>query len=374
MAAIFRFFCAGKVFLLPDPAIFFTEINPEAAPPQESVVFGANLCLDRWESTPYRVAPSKTKSLHFHSNGEIGRYAEDAAPDARGQILMRIPVTIVSGYLGAGKTTLVNSLLREDHALKLSVLVNDFGSINIDAALIEGAEVDSIALTNGCVCCSLGDDLAQSVNAILTRDIRPDHILIEASGVADPVAIANTLLADRRLSYAGIVTVVDGSSVANLLSDPLLAPQVGQQIRAADLVLLSKLSEAPSEALLTQLRTLGARTPTRVDDMPLSKMLFDITPLPRDATPVPHPGYVSWQHRSSTVLDRRALGDKLADRPEGLYRMKGFVLTSGGAYELHIVGRHVEARRCDADETLLVALGPEARISRDQIETWWTGA
>lgn len=287
---------------------------------------------------------------------------------------MRIPVTIVSGYLGAGKTTLVNSLLREDHALKLSVLVNDFGSINIDAALIEGAEVDSIALTNGCVCCSLGDDLAQSVNAILTRDIRPDHILIEASGVADPVAIANTLLADRRLSYAGIVTVVDGSSVANLLSDPLLAPQVGQQIRAADLVLLSKLSEAPSEALLTQLRTLGARTPTRVDDMPLSKMLFDITPLPRDATPVPHPGYVSWQHRSSTVLDRRALGDKLADRPEGLYRMKGFVLTSGGAYELHIVGRHVEARRCDADETLLVALGPEARISRDQIETWWTGA
>lgn len=287
---------------------------------------------------------------------------------------MRIPVTIISGYLGAGKTTLVNSLLAEDHGLRLSVLVNDFGSINIDAALIADGDVDSIALTNGCVCCSLGDDLSASVEEILTRAMKPEHILIEASGIADPVAIANTLLGDRRLSYAGIVTVVDGTSLTDLLADPLLAPQVSQQIRAADLVLLSKLAESPSESLLADLRRVGARTPTRVDDLLLSRLLFDIVPLPRDATPVPHPGYVSWQHRSNRVLDRRALGDKLADRPEGLYRMKGFVLTSGGAYELHIVGRHVEARRCDADETLLVALGPEARISRDQIESWWSGA
>ncbi len=360
--------------MLPFERNFFLKINREGEFAQECVNSAANVCLDRLNVTPYRVAPSKTKRLHFHFYGEIGRYAEYTAPDARGQLLMRIPVTIISGYLGAGKTTLVNSLLREEHGLKLSVLVNDFGSINIDAALIKDAEAESIALTNGCVCCSLGDDLARSVNDILTRDLKPDHILIEASGVADPVAIANTLLGDRRLSYAGIVTVVDGTMIHDLLEDELLAPQISQQIRAADLVLLSKLTEAPSDDLLASLREHGARTPTRVDDMPLSKMLFDITPLPRDATPVPHPGYVSWQHRSTKVLDRRALGDKLADRPEGLYRMKGFVLTSGGAYELHIVGRHVEARRCDADETLLVALGPEARISREQIESWWTGA
>jgi len=287
---------------------------------------------------------------------------------------MRIPVTIISGYLGAGKTTLINTLLGEDHGQRLAVLVNDFGSINIDAALIKDADVDSIALTNGCICCSLGDDLALSVNEVLTRDTRPDHILIEASGVADPVAIANALLGDGRLSYAGIVTVVDGSNIATLLADPLLQPQVSQQIRAADLVLLSKLDDAPDSKLLEVLRDIGARTPTRIDDMELSRMLFDIVPLPRDTKPAPHPGYVSWQHRSRTVLDRRVLGDKLADRPEGLYRMKGFVLTSGGAYELHIVGRHVEARRCNADETLLVALGPEKRISHDQIEAWWQGA
>ncbi|KUP92793.1 CobW family GTP-binding protein [Tritonibacter horizontis] len=287
---------------------------------------------------------------------------------------MRVPVTIVSGYLGAGKTTLINRLLREDHGLHLTVLVNDFGAINIDAALIAGSNVESVALANGCVCCSLSDDLAQSINQALTGDIRPDHIVIEASGVADPVAIANVLLEDRRLSYSGVVTVVDSCNVDRLLCDPVLQSQVTQQIRAADIVLISKLEAAPSEALLAQLRQCGARAPTSLNDISLSQMLFDIVPLPRDATPVPHPGYVSWQHRSTRVLDRRALGDKLAARPEGLYRMKGFVLTSGGAYELHIVGRHVEARRCEAEETLLVGLGPEKRISRDQIEAWWSGA
>ncbi|WP_175582325.1 GTP-binding protein [Phaeobacter sp. HF9A] len=287
---------------------------------------------------------------------------------------MRVPVTIVSGYLGAGKTTLVNALLREDHGLRLTVLVNDFGAINVDAALIQDADAESIALSNGCVCCSLGDDLALSVNEILTRDEKPDHILIEASGVADPVAIANALLSDRRVSYAGIVTVVDGANITDLLADPLLEQPVSQQIRAADLVLISKLDAPAEEPLLDRLRAIGARTPTRVDDMPLSNLLFDVVPLPRTATPAPHPGYVSWQHRSATPLDRRALGDKLANRPDGLYRMKGFVLTTGGAYELHIVGRHVEARRCEAEETTLVALGLSQRISREQIEAWWCGA
>ncbi|WP_176695456.1 GTP-binding protein [Phaeobacter sp. B1627] len=287
---------------------------------------------------------------------------------------MRIPVTIVSGYLGAGKTTLINTLLREEHGLRLAVLVNDFGSINIDAALIESDTVDSIALSNGCVCCSLSDDLLQSVNQLLATGHKPDHILIEASGVAEPVAIANALLGDSRLSYAGIITVADGRNIEALLDDSLLAPQVSQQIRAADLVLISKLDDAPSEPLLEHLAANGARSPLRIDDIALSQMLFDIVPLPRGATPAPHPGYVSWQHRSDRVLDRRALGDKLAERPEGLYRMKGFVLTSGGAYELHIVGRHVEARRCDASETILVGLGPEKRVTRTEIENWWSGA
>ena len=153
---------------------------------------------------------------------------------------------------------------------------------------------------------------------------QPDHILIEASGIAEPVTIANALLSDSRLSYAGIVTVVDGSNFAALMDDPLLKPQVSQQIRAADLVLISKQDEASNDALVAELSALGARTPTRTADIELSRLLFDITPLPRGKSLVSHPGYVSWQHRHRNHR-RRALGDKLAERPEGLYRMKGFV-------------------------------------------------
>ena len=94
--------------------------------------------------------------------------------------------------------------------------------------------------------------------------------------------------------------------------------------------------------------------------------------LPKARTEVKHPGYVTWQHQSDLVLDRRALGDKLEQRPEGMYRLKGFVQTNGGSYELHVVGRQVEARRCDADKTVLVGLGPSDRISREDMEAWWT--
>lgn len=284
---------------------------------------------------------------------------------------MRVPATIISGYLGAGKTTLINRLLAEDHGLKLTVIVNDFGAINIDDALIQDSSGGKLALSNGCVCCSIEDDLAVALGDILDRDTRPDHVVIEASGIADPVAIANTVLHEPRLSYGGIVTLVDALNADTLLSDPLLADQASQQIRAADLVIASK-CETISEPLDALLSQVGARAPTVLGPAPVAELVFDLLPMPKGRASAAHPAYTSWQHRSTEILDRRALGDKLADRPPGLYRMKGFVLTTGGAYELHVVGRHVEAKRCDAQETVLVALGPADRVSRDDIEAWWS--
>lgn len=286
--------------------------------------------------------------------------------------MKRVPVTIISGYLGAGKTSLINRILAESHGLDLAVIVNDFGAINIDADLIRDTENGTIALTNGCICCTMGTDLALTLRQILDRPEQPGHLVIEASGISDPVAIANTVMGESGFSYAGIVTVVDGLNADTLLQDEEIAPQVLQQIRAADLVLVSK-CEAIDADLADQLKAAGARTPTVLDGAPVSDLLFDVVPLPKGRSVAAHPAYATWQHQSRDVLDRRALGDKLASRPDGLYRMKGYVLTTGGAYELHIVGRHVEARHCDADETLLVGLGPAGRISPEQIEAWWTG-
>ncbi len=283
-----------------------------------------------------------------------------------------LPVTIVSGFLGAGKTTLINRLLAEDHGLRLMVIVNDFGAINIDSALIDAEGEDTIALTNGCVCCTMDADLFMALDAALARDPRPDHLIIEASGIADPAAIANAVLAEPDLAYGGIVTLVDCENVANLLADPELSGQVTQQITTADLVLLTKCGD-PDPALIDRLKTLGARNPSPVGDAPLGELLFDILPLPRGRAVAAHPAYTSWQHDSDTVVDRAALGDLLASRPAALYRLKGFVRTNDGGYELHVVGRHVKARRAATERTTLVALGPATRISREEIETWWSG-
>ncbi|WP_428928692.1 CobW family GTP-binding protein [Marinibacterium sp. SX1] len=284
--------------------------------------------------------------------------------------MMRLPLTIISGYLGAGKTTLINRLLAEDHGLKLMILVNDFGAINIDDALISARGDDTIALTNGCVCCTMDTDLFKALNQVLDSPDRPDHLIIEASGIADPVAIAQALRGEPELGYAGIVTPVDGQNIDALLDDPLVAPQVTQQITGADLILLTKTTELDT-GLAARLQSIGARPPMLAGAAPLSDLLFDLVPLPRGATPAAHPAYAAWQHDSDRVLDRRALGEKLENRPAGLYRLKGFVLTGDGAYEIHCVGRFLEARRTSADRTTLVGLGPADRISPDEIEAWW---
>lgn len=283
---------------------------------------------------------------------------------------MRLPLTIIGGYLGAGKTTLINRLLAEEHGLNLLVIVNDFGAINIDAALIERAGGDQIALTNGCVCCTIGDDLAFTLHKVLQGDQLPDHVLIETSGVADPAAIAEAARDVPGLSYGGIISLVDAENIFDLLADPLVSPQVIQQITAADLLVVTKAAGDIAD-LSARLTNLGARAPIRAPETGLADIILDVMPLPRTAKAKGHVGYVTWRHESDLVLDRRALGDKLAERPEGLYRLKGFVLTNGGAYEIHVVGRNVEARRTEADRTQLVALAPQGRLSKEEIEAWW---
>lgn len=284
-----------------------------------------------------------------------------------------LPLTVISGYLGAGKTTLINRLLSEDHGLRLLVMVNDFGAINIDAELIAASDDDTIALTNGCVCCTMGADLFLALGDALDRRPRPDHLMIEASGIADPAAIAQAAIAEPELSYGGIVTLVDALNAPGLLGDDLIGPQVAQQISTADLVLLSKCDTIAPE-LGTLLAGIGARSPFVLPETPLAELLLGLTPLPRGRSVAPHPSYTRWQHVSDTPIGRAAMGALLRTRPEGLYRLKGFVLTDDGSYEIHVVGRHVQARRTAAPRTALVGLGPADRVTRPQIEAWWAGA
>jgi len=286
----------------------------------------------------------------------------------------RLPLTVIGGYLGAGKTTLINRLLAEDHGLRLLVLVNDFGAINIDAALIAAEGGDTLQLTNGCVCCTMGADLFIALGRALDRRPRPDHLLIEASGIADPASIANAAKAEPELSYAGIVTMVDALNAPALLADRQIAPQIEQQIRVADLLLVTK-DAAPDPALTDRLRCIGGRSPLPLPPAgPLAPLLFGLLPKPQWSAIVPHPAYVRWMHDSDRVIPRTRLDALLAARPEGLYRLKGFVLSDAGPLEVQAVGRHAEIRPGCTERTTLVGLGPAGRITPEEIEAWWTGA
>ena len=153
-----------------------------------------------------------------------------------------IPLTVLTGFLGAGKTTLLNRILTGDHGLRIAVLVNDFGSINIDADLVAGVESDGdiISLANGCVCCNVRDDLISAVMQMMERPEQPEYIVLEASGVAEPSSIALTFLDDGlrdRIRLDSIMCVVDAEQV---FAAPEMMELKLRQIAFADMLILNK--------------------------------------------------------------------------------------------------------------------------------------
>lgn len=164
-----------------------------------------------------------------------------------------VPVTILTGFLGAGKTTLLNRILNGDHGLRVAVLVNDFGPINIDAELVVGVEEDMISLANGCVCCQVRDDLIDAVDRLLDRPDRIDHVVLEASGVAEPASLYATFVDDKyrdRIRLDSVTCVVDADQAFAHIDDyPDLAILKLRQVASADLVILNKVDLAGGEQL-----------------------------------------------------------------------------------------------------------------------------
>lgn len=166
---------------------------------------------------------------------------------------MPVPILLVTGFLGAGKTTVVNHLLAHAQGRRIAAVVNDFGAINIDAELIAGASDGVVSLSNGCICCSLEGDLLRTLAALLRRDPRPEFIVIETSGVADPADIVRNLMDPliwKEAPLETVLCVVDAATTPETLNSEAL---VRSQLRAADVIALSK-TDLVDAACSAQLR------------------------------------------------------------------------------------------------------------------------
>lgn len=284
--------------------------------------------------------------------------------------MSRLPLTVIGGYLGAGKTTLINRLLAEDHGLRLLVMVNDFGAINIDAGLLASASEDTLELSNGCVCCTMGADLFLAVGDVLDRSPRPDHLIIEASGIADPAKVAQVAKAEPDLAYGGIVTVVDALAYDGLARDPQIGAQVRGQVDAADLLLVSKADAGAWPQAL-------GREALNLDDLDVvAPLICGLRPAEVPAAGAAHADYVSWSDPAPRAMARTEVEALLAARPAGLTRIKGVVPggDGGGGWELHGVGASWSVKpRVAGTPVGVVGIGLKGRITREQIAAWWAG-
>ena len=285
-----------------------------------------------------------------------------------------LAMTVIGGYLGAGKTTLINKLLAAPHGKRLMVLVNDFGAINIDAELLESASEDTLALTNGCVCCTMGNDLFMAIGDVLKREPRPDHLIVEASGVADPRKIANAAIAEPEMRYGGIVTVVDAVNFPEVMKDPLIAPQLRDQVKCADMVVVSKRDGGSAELDAILLPFVKAKPVLAQDIDALSDLVLSSPhEVSSESESRSHPDYERWQYSGMTAFKRADLLRLLRQRPSGMFRVKGFArATDGSGWTVQVVGQNIALtplKTCP--ETALVGIGLRSCLTQAECEEWW---
>lgn len=305
------------------------------------------------------------------------------AGDEHGGPPRPVPVTVLGGFLGAGKTTLVNHLIAHAQGRRLGVIVNDFGSIDIDGELIVGVEGDMVRLHDGCICCSIRDDLAEAVRRLMAVPEPPDHVVVETSGVSDPRRVAATLeqRVDRTVAFIdAVVVVVDVDQHLQLGRRERIV--AGGQLAAADILVLNKVDLVDEPTLVAleakvRRRSRGRRvlraTHGRVAPALVLGVAADLAaePEPPGEAPSPSPEPAScdghhehghhdhahahahdhaaefwtWSFATERPLSAKRLRRVVDELPPSVVRAKGTVHLASHPEQravMHVVGRRAE--------------------------------
>lgn len=309
-----------------------------------------------------------------------------------------VPVVAVTGFLGAGKTTLVNHLLRHPTA-RVGVIVNDFGDINIDAGLVTGQVDEPVSIGGGCVCCLPdGGGLESALQKLANPRLGLDVILIEASGIADPLTLRHMIRFSgiEGVRPGGVIDVVDTVEYFNTIDVGPLAPT---RFAAATLVVFNKTDRLDPESRESTLVRIERRVRERnphahivqvnhgrvdpalvfdagireepADELPLRSLLLEAyTDTAHGTEGHQHADAVSAQ--SEGPIDAVRLLDLLEDPPPGVYRIKGEVTVNSGrairAYLVNLVGRsiHVKVQSASAHSTFKSASSGQSHSGQSQ--------
>ncbi|OGA47171.1 MAG: hypothetical protein A3G24_21490, partial [Betaproteobacteria bacterium RIFCSPLOWO2_12_FULL_62_13] len=252
---------------------------------------------------------------------------------------MKRPVTVLSGFLGSGKTTLLNRLLKADHGLRIAVMINDFGDVNIDKDLVVGQAGDVVELSGGCLCCTVRGDLIESARALLASRREFDYLMVETSGLADPFAVAQTFLVpelEQSFRLDAVVTMVDSANIETWLEQSSTA---AEQIRCGDLLVMNKLDLViPEDVDRIRLRLADINPDARVlpsinGNVPRELVLDVDTHRPRPLHEEHHHGnhdeVRSASFAADIELDYYRFDRFIQDLPDGVFRAKGSVAIRG---------------------------------------------